>query len=63
MASTSYPQRVKRKIDTLERRLDYLEAKPDKNSWDKAEIAALDMALEVVDRHRDTAVEVLKGLG
>jgi hypothetical protein len=64
MAKTeSAPKRLKRKLDTLERRLDYLESKPNQNSWDKAEIAALDLALEVIDRHEDTALAVLKGVG
>lgn len=67
MSANSPGQALKRKIATLDRRLDYLEAKPDQNSWDKAEMSALEVALEVLERHRDTAIEVIqefrKGLG
>lgn len=59
---SSAPTRLKRKLDTLERRLDYLESKPNQNSWDKAEIAALDLVLEVVEQHEETALNILRGV-
>jgi hypothetical protein len=60
MGKTSAAHRLKRKLDTLDRRLDYLESKPHQNSWDRAEMAALELALDVIDRHQDTALELLR---
>jgi hypothetical protein len=68
MSKTSPGIALKRKIETLERRFDFLEAKEYQNSWDKAEIAALDLVLDVVEEHRETAIRIiqedrLKGVG
>lgn len=63
-------QVLKNRTRTLERRLKFLEDKEYKNSWDQAEIAALDLVLDVLDEHRETAIKFiqedrqeLKGVG
>lgn len=64
--SSSPGQVLKHRIKTLERRIDFLESKEYKNDWDKAEIAALDLVLDVVEEHPDTAkkiIQELKGIG
>lgn len=68
MSHNSPGQVLKQRIKTLERRIDFLESKEYQNSWDKAEIAALDLVLDVVEEHRETAIKViqeerLKGVG
>lgn len=60
MTASSPGQSLKRKIKTLDRRIDYLESKRDQNSWDKAEMAALELAVEVIERHHDTAIAVIQ---
>lgn len=59
----SIGQKLNRRLNTLERRLAYLEDKPSQNSWDLAEISALQLVLDVVERHEDTALAILKGVG
>lgn len=64
MGHVSTGQLLNRRLNTLERRLTYLEDKADQqNSWDKAEIAALHLVLDVVEQHEDTAIKILKGVG
>lgn len=57
---TSPGQVVKQRVKTLERRIQYLEEKEHQNSWDKAEIAALDMVLDVIEEHPELAVTVVQ---
>lgn len=57
---TSPNKVLDRRMSTLERRLDFLDGKDYQNSWDKAEIAALDLALEMMDRYQDEALKVIK---
>jgi hypothetical protein len=63
VAQQSYGQKLNKRLNTLERRLSYLEDKSFQNSWDKAEISALHLVLDVVERHEDTALAILKGVG
>lgn len=58
--STSPGQVVKQRIKTLERRIQYLEDKEFQNSWDKAEVAALDMVLDVIEENPELAVKVVQ---
>ena len=59
--SQDSPGRVlKRRTRVLERRLEFLESKDYQNSWDKAEIAALDLLLDVLDEHPETAIRIIQ---
>jgi hypothetical protein len=60
MSKDSPGQVLKRRTQTLERRLEFLENKEYQNSWDKAEIAALDLLLDVLDEHRETAIRIIQ---
>lgn len=60
MSHNSPGQVLKQRTKTLERRLEFLEGKDYQNSWDKAEIAALDLLLDVLDQHRETAIQIIQ---